>query len=263
METADYSKIAATYDDDEDRHDISPDAILAATLASLERPAQVLDLACGTGNYMRAQREAFPGAAITWRGLDRAEAMLDRARAKVPEAELIQGRAEALPYEDDLFDHVAVNFALHHFEDKVAALDELARVMRPGASLRVTNIVAEQMPGWWIYRFFPEARLEDEKRFWSVPLICYELERRGVEISRCEITQRHPTRTLRELLARALRRDVSELAILPEPSYEAGIARLEHELERAPDASIRDEVALLCLEARHRGELVSGGRGKG
>lgn len=249
--STDYSEIAAVYDENAIRHRIRPDAHLAATLGRLaRRPLDALDLACGTGNYLAVQAGTF-GREVRWSGLDASEQMLALARAKLanhPEVSLERGRAEALPYPDAAFDYVTVRFAFHHFADKAAALDEVRRVCRPGASLRYVNIDPSRMRHGWLFHFFPEAELEDQKRYWSPELVSYELEKRGYTV-RLRVEVERGSLPLGKALEDAERRDMSELRILTDRAYAAGIARIHDVLARDPDARTVDEVAVARLEA--------------
>jgi ubiquinone/menaquinone biosynthesis C-methylase UbiE len=101
-----------------------------ADAAGLEPGQKVLDVACGTGVLAReAVRRVGPSGAVT--GLDRNEGMLAVARREVPSLEWQPGRAEALPFADGTFDAVVCQFGLMFFEDRVAALEEMWRVLRP------------------------------------------------------------------------------------------------------------------------------------
>jgi ubiquinone/menaquinone biosynthesis C-methylase UbiE len=113
----DYARIFDRYDANPDRHRIAVDAEIAL-LSQRRTPLRILDLACGTGNWLGVQVRAHGSHGMGWHGLDASPEMLGLARQKVPEAMLVLGRAEELPYDDGEFDFVAVNFAFHHFEQK-------------------------------------------------------------------------------------------------------------------------------------------------
>ena len=107
-----------------------------ADAARAEPGARVLDVACGTGVLARALiARVGPAGAVV--GLDLNEGMLAVARRKEPEVEWRQGRAEALPFPDRSFDAVASQFGLMFFEDRVGAIAEMLRVLRPGGRLAV------------------------------------------------------------------------------------------------------------------------------
>ena len=95
----------------------------------LERGQLVLDIGCGVGAFLRlvANRGGRPF------GLDASNALIELARARVPDADLRVGEMEALPYEDDTFDLVTGFTSFFFANDIVAALREAARVAKPGA----------------------------------------------------------------------------------------------------------------------------------
>ena len=102
-----------------------------AALSRVElTPGQlVLDIGCGVGAFLRMITERGARAY----GLDASEALLDLARARLPEADLRVGDMEALPYEDDTFDLVTGFNSFFFASDIVAALREAGRVAKPGA----------------------------------------------------------------------------------------------------------------------------------
>ena len=119
-----------------------------ADAAQLGGGQTVLDVACGTGVLAReAARRVEPGGSVT--GLDRNEGMLAVARREAPGIEWRAGRAEALPFLDGAFDAVVSQFGLMFFEDRVAALREIWRVLRPGGRMAVAVWDAlDNIPGY-------------------------------------------------------------------------------------------------------------------
>jgi ubiquinone/menaquinone biosynthesis C-methylase UbiE len=244
MRRADYEQIARTYDDARIRTEIDPDEALGEVLRA---GARVLDVGCGTGAWLRAQRDAFGARGAEWFGVDPSEAMLARARAKLPDADLRRASAESLPFPAAHFRFVATRFAFHHFEDKPRALDEMTRVLEPGGTLLVANIAVERMSGWWVFRFFPESRAVNE-RYWPVERLAAELEARGydaavdVRVARGEIR-------LTEALAVARTRDQSHLFMLDDDVWAERLADLEAAAARDPDGSIPTEAAVMVAYA--------------
>lgn len=106
--------------------------------ADLRPGDAVLDVACGTGVVAReaARRLDDPGKVA---GLDCNDGMLAVARRIAPDIDWRLGQAESLPFNDAAFDVVACQFALMFFEDRVAALDEMWRVLKPGGRLAVAT----------------------------------------------------------------------------------------------------------------------------
>lgn len=117
----------------------------AAGVAAGQR---VLDVACGTGalTVSVANRVRPGGAAV---GLDANPQMLAVARRKHAAIEWHEGHAESLPFSDMSFDAVVSQFGLMFFDDRVAALREMRRVLRPGGRLAVAVCDAvEHSPGY-------------------------------------------------------------------------------------------------------------------
>lgn len=97
--------------------------------AGLVPGERVLDVACGTGVVARAAARRG-AAAVT--GVDRNGAMLDVARRTAPDAAFVEADAGALPFADGAFDLATCQQGLQFFPDRVAALREQRRVLRPG-----------------------------------------------------------------------------------------------------------------------------------
>jgi ubiquinone/menaquinone biosynthesis C-methylase UbiE len=104
--------------------------------AALKPGDSVLDVACGTGVLARAAlTEVGPQGRVV--GLDCNAGMLEvAARGEAP-IEWRLAKAEALPYGDNTFDAVVSQFGLMFFEDRIAALKDMRRVLRPGGRLAI------------------------------------------------------------------------------------------------------------------------------
>jgi ubiquinone/menaquinone biosynthesis C-methylase UbiE len=97
---------------------------------------RVLDVGCGTGIVARRAAERVgPGGEVT--GVDLNEAMLSVARRIAPELQWRQGAADALPFDAAVFDVVVSQMAMMFFPDRVAALKEMRRVVRPEGTVGV------------------------------------------------------------------------------------------------------------------------------
>ena len=118
-------------------------AALAAALAPLEAPpARVLDLGTGTGAGALWLAREFPDARVT--GLDISEAMIERARAKLPaelsgRVDFLVADAERPPFADGSFDLVAQISVPVFF-------DEVARVLVPGGYVAVVSSLGPKTP---------------------------------------------------------------------------------------------------------------------
>jgi SAM-dependent methyltransferase len=102
---------------------------------SLE-PSVVLDAACGTGRHSASL--AARGHRVI--GVDLSREMLDRARAKVPAGDFLQGSLAALPLGFASVDAAICALAMVHFADVSGVARELARVVRPGGRVMVSDV---------------------------------------------------------------------------------------------------------------------------
>ena len=108
------------------------------------RPAAILDVATGTGDFAIQLHDSLHPSHIT--GIDLSQGMLDEARRKVKEKGLEgsisfeQGDCMALPMQDSTFDAVTVAFGVRNFEHLQQWYEEMARVLKPGGMLCVLEL---------------------------------------------------------------------------------------------------------------------------
>ncbi len=117
------------------------DAVLAR-LQGID-PSVVVDLGCGTGQLTQRLVGTFPAAAIV--GVDLSDGMLARAAGRLATAGdgatgLVQADAEQLPFAVSSVDVVVCTESFHWYRDQAQALNELARVLRPGGRLLIASI---------------------------------------------------------------------------------------------------------------------------
>ena len=100
--------------------------------------ARVLDVATGTA-AVAIELVRQHGCSVV--GLDQSPEMLAEGCDRVERAgladriELVEGRAEQLPFTDGEFDAMTFTYLLRYVDDPEATLEELARVVRPGGTL--------------------------------------------------------------------------------------------------------------------------------
>lgn len=96
----------------------------------VRRGTQLLDVATGTGDLAALASKrggSVVGLDITWRMLE-----LAAAKQPVPSPIFVRGDMSALPFPDASFDVVTTGYGIRNAPDLGRALDEIARVVRPG-----------------------------------------------------------------------------------------------------------------------------------
>jgi len=100
---------------------------------SLSEGEKLLDVACGTGVWLRVAQ--WSGASVT--GIDISNVAVDICRNALPDAEVVVGVAEELPWPSSTFDIVTCLGSLEHFLNKRAALGEIVRVSKQGGRVLI------------------------------------------------------------------------------------------------------------------------------
>jgi demethylmenaquinone methyltransferase/2-methoxy-6-polyprenyl-1,4-benzoquinol methylase len=110
----------------------------------LGQAEHVLDVATGTCDLAILLARRFPMLRVT--GLDGSESMLAVGREKVaragvaPRVTLVAGDAQALPFDDAVFDAVTMAFGIRNVPDRTRALGEIARVLRPRGRMAILEL---------------------------------------------------------------------------------------------------------------------------
>jgi len=126
-----------------------------------QRQVALLDIACGTGRFIRDVRRSYPR--MTLAGLDLSPPYLVEAKRHLGALRAVewhQANAEAMPLEDASQDIVTSIFLFHELPPAVRArvASEIARVLRPGGLfLMVDSLQYGDKPGWdGLLEAFPE-----------------------------------------------------------------------------------------------------------
>jgi ubiquinone/menaquinone biosynthesis C-methylase UbiE len=118
------------------------------TGAELFDGAKVLEIGCGTGNVAMVAKRTSPGIELT--GVDPDPRALARARRKargLVGVRFERAYAQQLTLPDGSFDRVLSSMMLHHLdpEVKAAAVAEAFRVLRPGGSMHIVDVVGHHL----------------------------------------------------------------------------------------------------------------------
>jgi ubiquinone/menaquinone biosynthesis C-methylase UbiE len=117
-----------------------------------QRHTEMLDVACGTGRFLREVRLAYP--ALRLKGLDLSKTYLEEARRHLEglrRVDLIAANAELIPLADNSQDVVTAVFLYHELPGQVRrrVTAEIARVLRMGGLfVFIDSLQMGDRPGW-------------------------------------------------------------------------------------------------------------------
>jgi ubiquinone/menaquinone biosynthesis C-methylase UbiE len=243
----DYDAIAHLYDAQPYRQRAADPLLMAFFAERGSADLAVLDIGCGTGNQLIANRGAAPRARYV--GLDRSSGMLGQARLKAPDIAWVQADGAALPFAARSFDFVCCQFAFHHFRDKANLLRHAFRALRPGGRFVMRNLCPQESGDWLYYRYFPQAQLVDLQDFWPVDAVLAVMEAAAFVAVAAEYEHIRFAQNLQAWLATVRRRETcSQLQAISDAAYRAGVERLESDIADAgAPQSLNDHLCLVTI----------------
>jgi ubiquinone/menaquinone biosynthesis C-methylase UbiE len=228
----DYENLAEAYA----RHRHVVGAVFEPLVAVVGPTTRVLEIGCGTGNYITGIR-ARVGCRCT--GLDPSRAML--AKISSNEIETVLGSAEHLPFPDRSFDFVFSVNVIHHVADSAGAFREAYRTLEKGGMI-CTATASE-----WIIRnrlmsqYFPGIIESELRRYQPISQLLAELADAGFSQIREEMVespyQLDDTAPYRE-------KAFSALACLEDAAFSQGLRLLEEDVARGPVGGVARQTLL-------------------
>jgi ubiquinone/menaquinone biosynthesis C-methylase UbiE len=228
----DYEPIAKNFDQRYRDYSFAGTRRTIDAIAQRRPGLRALEVGCGTGRWLSLLRDQ---AAIV-SGLDGSANMLQRARERLPGADLRHGSAEHLPWPAASFDLVLCNNALHHFPDKRGFMKEAARVLAPEGELLVIGLDPQKVERWSIYDYFDGTRALDEARYPKGAEVRAWMEEAGFAHTTLKPVDHLVNRDVAtEALAggRLDKHVTSQLSLLSDEDYARGIERIRSESARA------------------------------
>lgn len=221
-----YDKVAPTYD--QRYGGGKPEGITAALLDVIHRARaeRVLEVGCGTGHWLAAVQ---PFVRYTY-GLDLSHTMLQQARQH-QRFSLVRGHANQLPFQPAAFAVVFCVNALHHFADPSAFVSDAYRLLQRGGALAVIGMNPHAgQDRWSLYDYFPGTYETDLRRYPSPGTLIDWMIAAGFERAEWRIAARIvEAQTGQTILQHPIlqRHGTSQLALLTNEEYAAGIARIK------------------------------------
>lgn len=178
-----FEQVASKWD--EMRSSFFPDSLRETVVARahLKQGSVAADLGAGAGFIT----EELLKQGMNVIAVDQAEHMLDVMRQKFGTGARVEyhvGDAEQLPIETASVDAAFANMYLHHVEHPARAIKEMARIVKPGGNVVITDLdehtfeflVTEQHDRWMGFRREEVKRWFEEAGFVNVSIECASAE---------------------------------------------------------------------------------------
>jgi ubiquinone/menaquinone biosynthesis C-methylase UbiE len=205
---------------------------LLTTLISgsgIEAGSKVLELGCGTGNYICAIQSQT--GCFAW-GIDPSREMLSQASTQGPGTIWKCAAAENTGLTGVEFDFIFNVDAIHHFQDRTRAFSEIDRILSDKGTICIATdseeIIRNRKP---LSTYWPETIDLELARYPRIDTLDVELRRAGLHNLRQEdVSTTGWLRDLSPYRAKAF----STLRLLSEDTYERGLRRLEADFAKGP-----------------------------
>jgi SAM-dependent methyltransferase len=230
----DYDRLADGYERRYATHSYESIAVVLRGLVA-DGVQDALEVGCGTGHWLR---ELAPLVSRVV-GVDPSPAMLGQARARGGPARLVRARANGLPFVERAFDLVYCVHALHHFDDPRRFVTDAAGILRPHGALAIIGLDAQvSRESWYIYQYFEGTWETDRRRYPAWPELTAWMAAAGLEAVGARVVERiRKTWSGAQVLDEPFldKGSTSQLALLSDEAYAAGVERIRAEVRRAED----------------------------
>ena len=218
------------------------------TTANLTSRSSVLEVGCGTGNYLAALSKVT--GCDCW-GIDPSDAMLVEARKNCPDAQIVCTSAEKLVFASRQFDLAFAVDVIHHVTDRPRAFQQCRRVLREGGKLCLVTdspaIIRSRVP---LATYFPETIEVELARYPSPTTLREELCAAGFSsIEELEVESQQELADIEPYRAKVF----SSLRLISENAYERGLERLERDFNSKPITCISRYVMLWANDTAQNG----------
>lgn len=204
----------------------------------IEKSSCILDIGCGTGRFPLGISSVTKATIFS---IDLSSGMLKEAVKKTGAEKMfwVQADGHRLPFKNSRFDCVYMTLVLHHLEDKVAALQEVYRVLNKNGKCVIMTQSHSKIRKH-ILSNFPKISAIDLKRFPSIPSTVNLMIEIGFrKIQSCRLQRDEGVIPVEEYLNSVRNKYISTLTLLTEEEFRKGIEVFEKRIKEKYGNRIR------------------------
>ncbi|WP_281171449.1 class I SAM-dependent methyltransferase [Paractinoplanes globisporus] len=210
---------------------------------------RILDLGAGAGRFSDALARSC-GASVV--ACEPSAAMRAALRSNLPDASVVGGEAEAIPFLAGVFDAVWASQVVHHVKDLPAFAADLRHVLRPQGHLLIRGGFGP-VKDLLLYRYFPHAWAARSAVRLTLELIAGVLAGAGFAMVDHVQVEQTFAQNAEELVKKVEARSLSPLAGLPGQAFEHGLSALRSDADNGAFAGpIVDRLDLVVFRAHHQ-----------
>lgn len=200
---------------------------------AVDATSAVLEVGCGTGNYLIALHEQTDCLAT---GIDPSASMLTEALGRSSEISWKLGQAERIPAPGGSIDLLFSVDVIHHVRDRAAFFAEAARVLTPGGLICTATDSAEDIARRRpLSSHFPETVALELARYPAIETLGAEMVAAGfTNLTTSHVELEYPLSDLAPYRDRAY----SSLHLITEEAFQRGLDLLEAELADGPVSAL-------------------------
>lgn len=186
--------------------------------------SNVLEVGCGTGNYVSALANEFPEHSFF--GFDQSKAMLAVAQSRSETVSFCLADAEhAFPYADRSFDLAFLVDVVHHIKNLRNLFEQCSRVMKPEGLLLIVTDSEQNIRNRSLTTFFPELLEIELRRYPRVDELHSAVRLAGLDVGGAEPAEGFIDLN-DEFIAKLEQRCSSGMRLITHAAHERGIKRV-------------------------------------
>jgi ubiquinone/menaquinone biosynthesis C-methylase UbiE len=242
MQPVNYDSISTIYDDVRQAGlELIQHFVSRLELTSSKR---ILDLGCGTGNYLDMFQRMSQGQ---FYGVEPSEGMRLQASQKNSNVTIMSGNAYNIPFDDAFFDFIYMTDVIHHISDSRRMFDELSRVLKPNGRVCIVTQSHQQIEQRPIARFFPETIQVDQARYPKIDDIV-QIATSFQLLTVTTLQEQVPTLLGMDFLELVRKKGYSMLHLISDSAYVRGLKQLELALQHGDIEATQAGSTLIWLQ---------------